>query len=175
MTKLLEEAARERTVLTGQHYDEMEHAKLALNRVQTTYQTQLMEYGVQAQATVGLIKKLKEEKQVVEYKSKMGLSRIRVIVLAWNERTKSMIGESLVQWWSKWAQQTTELQTLQADVKNQRKDGDNIYKMDAESIVTIREELSNDFLSLAGEQLVVVRRLVEQLDDDQFATQLQFE
>ena len=47
--------------------------------------------------------------------------------------------------------------------------------MDAESIVTIREELSDDFLSLAGEQLAVVRRLVEQLDDDQLATQLQFE
>ena len=31
--KLLEEAARERTVLTGQHYEEMERAKLALNRV----------------------------------------------------------------------------------------------------------------------------------------------
>jgi hypothetical protein len=37
--KLLEEAARKRTVLTEQHYDEMERAKLALNRVQTTYQT----------------------------------------------------------------------------------------------------------------------------------------
>ena len=34
--------------------------------------------------------------------------------------------------------------------------------------------MSNDFLSLAGEQLVVVRRLVERLDDDQLSTQLQF-
>ena len=47
--------------------------------------------------------------------------------------------------------------------------------MDAKSIVTIQEDLSDNFLSLAGEQLAAVRRLVEQLDDDQLATQLQFE
>ena len=47
--------------------------------------------------------------------------------------------------------------------------------MDEESIVTIREELADNFLSVAGEQLVTVRRLVEQLDDDQLSNQLQFE
>ena len=109
MGKALEEAARDRMELNRQHYEERERAKMALNRVQTTYQTQFLEYEVQAQATAGLIKKLKEEKQVAEDKSKMGLSRIYAIVLAWKERTKSMIGESSVQWWSKWAQQAAEL------------------------------------------------------------------
>ena len=47
--------------------------------------------------------------------------------------------------------------------------------MDVKSIVTIREELSNDFLSLTGEQFMVVRQLVQQLDDDQLGTQLQLE
>ena len=47
--------------------------------------------------------------------------------------------------------------------------------MDEESIVTIREELLDDFLSLAEEQSATVRRLVEQLDDDQLDTQLRFE
>ena len=130
---------------------------MALNRVQTTYQTQLLEYEVQAQATAGLLKKLKEENQAPEDKSKMGLGWIRAIVLAWKERTKSMIGERSLQWWSKWAQQVAELQTLRVDVENWSKDGDNFYKMDAKSIVTIRE-LSDDFLSLAREQLAVVRR-----------------
>ena len=64
---------------------------------------------------------------------------------------------------------------LRADAENRRKDGDDFYKLDAENIVAIREELSDDFLSLAGEQLAAVRRLVEQLDDDQLDTQLQFE
>ena len=95
--------------LTGPHYEETERAKMALNKVQTTYQTQLLEYREQAQAIAILIKKLKEETQAVEDKSKMGLNRIRDIVLTWKERTKRMIEESLVQWWSKWAQQAMEL------------------------------------------------------------------
>ena len=44
--------------------------------------------------------------------------------------------------------------------------------MDVESIATIWEELSDDFLSLAREHLAVVRWLVEQLDDDQLETKL---
>ena len=44
--------------------------------------------------------------------------------------------------------------------------------MDEASIVTIREELSDDFFSLAESHLGAVRRLVERLDDDQLDTQL---
>ena len=60
-----------------------------------------------------------------------------------------MIDESSMKWWSKWARQAAKLQTLRAGAENRRKDGDNFYKMDVESIVTIRKELSDDFLSLA--------------------------
>ena len=83
---------------------------------------------------------------------------------------KRLVEESSVQWWTKWAKQV-----LRADAENQRKEGDEFYKKDVESIVTRREELSNDFLSLAEEQLAAVRRLVEHLDDDKLDTQVQFE
>ena len=56
-----------------------------------------------------------------------------------------------------------------------RKTGDNFYKIDEESIVTIREELLEDFCSLAESHLDVARRLIESLEDDQLGTQLQFE
>ena len=148
---------------------------MALNKVQTTYQTQLLQYQGEAQATTCLIKKLKEERQAAEDKSKMGLNQIRDIALTWRDRMKRLIKESLVQWWSKWAQQATESRVLRADVENRQKDGGNFYKMDAESIMTIWEEFSDDFLSVAGEQLTVVRRLVEHLDDGKLGTQLQFE
>ena len=39
--------------------------------------------------------------------------------------------------WSKWAQQAAELQVLRANLENMRKDIEDFYKMDAESIVTI--------------------------------------
>ena len=47
--------------------------------------------------------------------------------------------------------------------------------MDEESIVTIREELSEDFFALAEEHLKEIRGLVERLDDGQLATQLELE
>ena len=47
-TKLLEEVAKDRMELTQQYYEEIERAKMAMDKVHTTYQTQLLEYGVQA-------------------------------------------------------------------------------------------------------------------------------
>ena len=74
--KMLAEVARVRMELTLQHHEEMECTNMALNKVQTTYQTQLMHYQGQAEATTCLIKQLKDEKQAAEDKSKMGLGRI---------------------------------------------------------------------------------------------------
>ena len=47
--------------------------------------------------------------------------------------------------------------------------------MDEEIIVTIREEMSEDFFSLAKSHLEAVQRMIERLEDDQLGTQLQFE
>ena len=47
--------------------------------------------------------------------------------------------------------------------------------MDEESIVTIREGLSEDFYALAEEHLKEIRGLVERFDDGQLATQLELE
>ena len=65
---------------------------------------------------------------------------------------------------------SNETAVLRADAKNRGKEGDEFYKMDVESVVTIREELADEFLSLADQQLAAVRRLVKQLDN-----QLRFE
>ena len=134
-----------------------------------------MHYQGQVEATTRLIKQLKDEKQIAKDKLKMGIGQIRDIVLTWKNRTKRLVEESSVQWWSKWAKHTSEVQVLRADVENRRKDDDDFYKMDEECIVTIQEELSDDFLSLAAEQFAAVRWLVEQLNDDQLGTQLQLE
>ena len=85
----------------------------------------------------------------------------------WRNRIKASIDDS--------EQQAVELQTLRAYVENQEKVGDFFYKMDEEIVVTIWEELSGDFFSLAESHLGAVRRLVERLDDDHLGTQLQFE
>ena len=62
-SKLLEEAAWERMQLTKKLHDEVERAQMVLDKVQTTYQSKVLEYEVRAQATTALIKKLVDEKQ----------------------------------------------------------------------------------------------------------------
>ena len=81
----------------------------------------------------------------------MGLERIRFIVEAWRNRTKRLIEDSYVQWWSKWAKHTAELQLLRADAENRQKDDDDSYMLTKEDFTTIRDELAEDFVTLADE------------------------
>ena len=166
MGKLLEEAAKEKLELNKKNYDNVEWANLVLNKLQTTYQHQVIEYECQDQVVAAVIIRLKGEKQEAEDSSKLGVDRIRHIMSAWWDRTRTSINACLAELWKEWSQQAAKLQTLRANAENQKKAGDQFYKMDEESIVTIREELSNDFFSLAESHLGAVRGLVERLDDD---------
>ena len=95
--------------------------------------------------------------------------------VAWRDQAQTSINECSEKVWKEWSQQAAELQTLRANAENQKKAGDKFYKMDEESIVTVREELSEDFFALAEAHLKEVRGLVERLDDGQLDTQLQLE
>ena len=127
-----------------------------------TYQKQVVEYESQAQVAVGVIIRLRQEKQEAHEHAQLGVDRIRHIMSAWRDRTRTSINECSEKVWS---QQAAEQQTLWADAENRKKASAKIYKMDEESIVTIREELSEDFFSLAEAHLSEVRGLVENLDD----------
>ena len=63
--------------------------------------------------------------------------------------------------WNQWSKQVAELQILQADAENQKKAGDNFYKIDEESIITIQWELSEDFYVLGDVKIDVVWRLLD--------------
>ena len=110
--------------LHAQHYAETERATMTLQRVQTTYQNQLLHYKEHEAVTTKLIKQLKDDRQAAEDKSKMGLERIRFIVQAWRNKIKRLIEDNSVQWWSKWAKHTTDLQLLRVDAENRKKDDD---------------------------------------------------
>ena len=135
----------------------------------------MFEYERQAQVVVGVIVRLKKEKQEAEECTKLGVDRIQNITLTWRDRTRTSINNCSAELWKEWSQQADELQPLRADAENQRKDGDKFYKMEEESIVTIREDMSEDFFSLAETHLGAVRGLVEKLDDDHLEAQLQLE
>ena len=64
---------------------------------------------------------------------------------------------------------------LRADAENRQKDGDDCYMLTKEYFTAIKDELADDFVTLADEQLAVVWQLVAQLDDDRLDNQIQFE
>ena len=122
-----------------------------------------------------IIKRVRKEKQEASARAKAGVGRIKLIMSSWSTRAQASINESTEKLWREWSQQAAELQTLRADAENRKKTGDGFYKMDEESIVNIREELSEDFYALAEEHIKEIRGLVERLDDGQIATQLELE
>ena len=102
--KLLEEAAKEKLELNRKHYEDAERAKLVLNKLQTTYQHQVIEYERQAQSTAVVIQRLKSEKQVVEDSTKLGVERIRSMMAAWRNWTRTSIDDCSAELWMQWSQ-----------------------------------------------------------------------
>ena len=89
--------------------------------------------------------KLKKEKEAMAEKVEMDIRRIRIIIRGWRERLHKRLEENTAAIWGRWSKQVAKLQLLCADAENQKKAGDFFYKMDQESIITIREELTEDF------------------------------
>ena len=173
--KQLEAAGKEKLELAKLQNEEKKWATHLLNKFQETYQKKVVDYESQAQAAAAIIQRLRQEKQEANARAQLGVDRIRLIMSAWRDRAQTSINECTEKVWKEWSQQAAELQTLRADAENRKKAGDKFYKMDEESIVTIREELSEDFFALAEAHLMEVWGLVERLDDGQLDTQLQLE
>ena len=85
---MFEEVANEKMELNKKHYEEVECAKLVLDKIQTTYQHQVIEYEGQEQAVAAVIQKLRNERQVAEDIAKFGVEWIRSMVTAWRNQTK---------------------------------------------------------------------------------------
>ena len=68
-----------------------------------------------------------------------------------------------------------ELQILHADAENRKKSGDNLYKMNQESIITIQEELLENMYAMAQVQIYGIRKLLEEFEDDQLQVTLELE
>ena len=151
--------------LTKNRNNEKERATFVLNKLRSIYEKQTAEYEGQAQAVAAIIVRLRQEKQEANARAQLGVDRIRLIMSAWRDRAQTSINECSEKVWKEWSQQAVELQTLWADAENRTKAGDKFYKMDEESIVIIREELSEDFFAVAEAHLKEVWGLVERLDD----------
>jgi hypothetical protein len=173
--KELEVLRQEKLEITKSRYEEKQQSTFEISKWRSTCEKQKADYETQAQLMADIIKRIRKEKQEASAQAKAGVGRIKLIMSSWSTRAQASINESTEKLWREWSQQAAELQILRADAENRKKTGDGFYKMDEESIVNIREELSEDFYALAEEHLKEIRGLVERLDDGQLATQLELE
>ena len=86
-------------------------------------------------------------------RSTRSLSKRQMILIeqAWRNRTKRLVEDNSVQWWSKWAKHVAELQLLRADAENRKKDGNEFYTLTKEDFTAVKDELADDFVALADE------------------------
>ena len=73
--KQLDGAAKEKMELK-QRIEEVERARHVFNKLQMTYQKQVVEYESQAQAAAGIIIRLRQEKQEAHERAQLGVDRI---------------------------------------------------------------------------------------------------
>ena len=81
-------------------------------------------------------------------------------------RLEKRIEESSTTIWNAWSTQAVELQMFRADHKNRQKTGKWFYRMDEQSINTMREDLTKNFYTLAQSHSDEIRKLLEKFDDD---------
>mgnify|MGYP000656835513 CR=1 FL=1 len=86
-----------------------------------------------------------------------------------------MLSESLDKGWKTWSTQATELQLLQADHENRKKQGPGFLNVDETSINTAWEELANDIYELATKHMEEINKMLDEFEDHQIATAVQLD
>ena len=83
--------------------------------------------------------------------------------------------KSLDKGWKTWSTQATELQLLQVDYENWKKQGQCFFKMDEAAIATVQDELAKDIYELSASHREEITKLMEEYDDQHMATTVQFD
>ena len=86
------------------------------------------------------------------------------------EQTPLMVSESLDKGWKTWSTQATELQLLQADHENRKKQGPGFFNVDETSINMVREELANDIYELIAQHKEEINKTLDKFEDKQITT-----
>ena len=69
--------------------------------------------------------------------------------------------------WTTWATQAAELHTYRADLENRRKEGRGFYKLNEESVTAMREDLAQDYRTLADQHSEELTLLLEDFGESQ--------
>ena len=108
------------------------------------------------------INALKMSLDELRAKTDMGTERIRTLLHTHRGKLEKLLTELLAKGWAGWAQQAVELHTFYADHENQTKEGKGFFKLNDESIATVREDLATNYQALPDHHLEEVAQMLEE-------------
>ena len=120
-----------------------------------------LQYEVRAQGHTAKINTLKTSLDELRAKTDMGTARIRTLLHTHRAKFEKSLTDALANGWAGWAQQAAELHTFRADHENRAKEGKGFFKLNDDSIATVREDLAKDYQALADQQLEEVTQILE--------------
>ena len=121
-----------------------------------------LQYEVRAQGHTAKINTLKTSLDELRAKTDMGTVRIRTLLHTHRTNFEKLLTDALANGWAGWAQQAAELHTFRADHENRAKEGKGFFKLNDDSIATVREDLAKDYQALADQHLEEVTQILEE-------------
>ena len=92
----------------------------------------------------------------------MGFERIRTLLHLHRDRFAWQLEEALDRGWAIWTKQAAELlNTFRTNQENRLKEGKGFYKLNEESIASVREDLATNYQALADHPSEEVVQLLE--------------
>ena len=98
--------------------------------------------------------------------------RINMLVMKQRQKLNRKIDEILDAGWKKWSAQAAELQVLRPDIENHQKEGKGFFKMDKTSINMIREDIKEDFHTLADGHTKAISMLLEESNNNKMVLRI---
>ena len=117
---------------------------------------------MRAQGHTAKINTLKTSLDELCAKTDMGTARIRTLLHTHRTNFEKLLTDALANGWARWVQQAAELHTFRADHENRAKEGKGFFKLNENSIATVREDLAKDYQALADQHLEEVTQILEE-------------
>ena len=111
-------------------------------------------------------KETREELELCRAQVSLDKTRIKILINKHRHQLNIKIEETLGRAWQECSTQAIELHVLCADAENRRKEGRGFYKMDENSIQTLREDLTEEYHNLAKSHTAAIEQLLEEFNDD---------
>ena len=123
---------------------EMGRLEALYDKESKLWQEVKVRYEENVASSTNKISNLKSALEEMQTCTEMKTKCIKMLLETKRDRFSEQLQAALNRGWAEWAKQAAELHTYRADRENQQKDDKGFYKLNEESIATVREDLMQD-------------------------------